>query len=326
MPLPRKRKRRMKNKVILGIDTSNYTTSLGIVSLGGELIANLKMPLEVACGERGLRQSDALFAHTKNIPIIMERAKDMLDDCEIVAVGVSDKPRNVEGSYMPCFLAGVSVASAVSTAVGCERFCFSHQCGHIMAAIHSSGATQLLNGKFAAYHVSGGTTELLLVTPTDNGFLCEKIGGTLDLNAGQAIDRIGVSLGLKFPCGPKIEELALGCDEKIGLPVSVNCTWANFSGLENSVAKLIFEGKSREYIARYTLEYVAKTLDKMTSALFSEHPDIPVLFAGGVMSNSIIKDKIRKKYNAWFAEPSLSSDNAVGIAYLTLRAYNSKNK
>ena len=134
----------MKREVILGIDTSNYTTSVAIMSIDGELIANIKRPLPVKVGERGLRQSDAVFAHIKNIPSAMEEARSYLDGATVVAVGVSERPRNVEGSYMPCFLTGVAVAESVATATGVPLYRFSHQCGHIMAALYSSGRTNLL--------------------------------------------------------------------------------------------------------------------------------------------------------------------------------------
>ena len=151
----------MKKRVVIGIDTSNYTTSYAIISIDGELVANLKRPLPVKAGERGLRQSDAVFAHVKNLPDLASEAKSYLEDCEIVAIGVSEKPRNIEGSYMPCFLAGVAVAENLAGALGVPLYRFSHQCGHIMAAVFSAGRFDLLEAPFAAYHVSGGTTELL---------------------------------------------------------------------------------------------------------------------------------------------------------------------
>ena len=149
-------------KIILGIDTSNYTTSVALMYDDGELIANIKKPLPVGEGERGLRQSEAVFAHIKNIPSAMDEVKAFLDGRNPVAVGVSAKPRNLEGSYMPCFLSGVAVAEAISASLGVPIYRFSHQCGHVMAALYSSGSEELMKERFAAFHVSGGTTELLL--------------------------------------------------------------------------------------------------------------------------------------------------------------------
>ena len=205
----------MNNKLFLGIDTSNYTTSVALCDMNGNVVLNLKKLLPVKEGERGLRQSDALFAHTKNLPIIMAELDEFLTDNypdrEILAVGYSARPRDAEGSYMPCFLSGVAVASSVSTVLGCKSYEFSHQNGHVMAALYSSGKLELLDGdeKFAAFHVSGGTTEILLVTPSDKGFDVKLEGGTLDMNAGQAIDRTGVLMGLSFPCGREMERICL---------------------------------------------------------------------------------------------------------------------
>ncbi|MBR5144667.1 MAG: hypothetical protein IKW53_06415, partial [Clostridia bacterium] len=166
----------MDESVIIGIDTSNYTTSVSLMTLDGKLLANLKKPLPVKPGERGLRQSDAVFSHTVNLPVLMREMGEILGDREIVAVGVSAKPRNEEGSYMPCFLTGVAAAESIASAMGVPLFRFSHQCGHIMAAIYSSGSYDLLEGSFGAFHISGGTTELVRVIPTEDGFETELIG------------------------------------------------------------------------------------------------------------------------------------------------------
>ena len=93
-----------------GIDTSNYTTSVAVFD-GEHIIQNKKL-LTVKKGERGLRQSDALFQHTVNLPVLISKLKSEIGDADIEAFGVSNRPRNIEGSYMPCFLAGESAAEA----------------------------------------------------------------------------------------------------------------------------------------------------------------------------------------------------------------------
>ncbi len=312
----------MSKEVVIGIDTSNYTTSLAILGLSGELIGNHKIPLNVGQGERGVRQSDALFMHTKNLPVIFQTAKELLDNFSVVAVGVSEKPRRIEGSYMPCFLAGASAASAAAFASSAPLFCFSHQCGHLMSAIYSCKNSDFLNGEyFGAYHISGGTTDLMRVRFIGDGFDCERVGGTLDLNCGQVVDRVGVMLGLSFPCGAELERLALQNSDKISVNVCVKGLDANFSGAENIAQKMIRDGKSAEYISAFTLEFIYRSIDKMTDAYFSKYGQMPMLFAGGVMSNGIIRKKIESKYNAYFAERALSSDNAVGIAELARLSY-----
>lgn len=309
----------MKDKnIILGIDTSNYTTSVALMYDDGELIANIKRPLKVNDGERGLRQSDAVFAHIKNIPSAMEEAREYLAGRTPIAIGVSERPRNIDGSYMPCFLAGVSVAEGISASLGVPLYKFSHQCGHVMAALYSSGALKLLENNFAAFHISGGTTELLIVKGSDTGFDSKLVGGTKDLNAGQIIDRIGVYLGMPFPAGPSLERAALEYEGKIpSKKVSVDGTYANLSGLENMARKLYEESLDISKTAAFVFEYLGNSIVKMCEGLLEKYGEMPFVFAGGVMCNSIIKAKLKEKFEAYFAEPMMSADNAVGIVELT---------
>ena len=210
----------------VGIDTSNYTTSVSLAvrepDAPGRLrvVSNRKAPLPVAPGARGLRQSDALFAHTRNLPELMRLLRADMEAggwCP-AAVGVSARPRDAADSYMPCFLAGVAAAEAFAAGAGVPLYRFSHQSGHIMAALYSSGsllcdrsAGELPDGDFLAFHVSGGTTEAVLAHPVPGGFSVEIVGYGADLHAGQVIDRVGVLLGLPFPCGPALEALARTC-------------------------------------------------------------------------------------------------------------------
>ncbi len=311
-------------KIIIGIDTSNYTTSVALMYSDGELIANLKIPLSVKEGERGLRQSDAVFLHVKNLPVIMKSVREYLGGRTPDAVGVSTRPRNIDGSYMPCFLAGVSVAESISSTLGIPLYKYSHQCGHIMAAVYSSGRFDLLDGReFCAFHVSGGTTEFLRVRACDGGFSSELIGGTADLNAGQVIDRIGVHMGLSFPAGAELERLALLNKEKIpSKKPKVKDFKFNLSGLENMAINLYGETKSSALTAAFVLDYVGKSLALTAEEYEARYGKSAFLFAGGVMSNSIIKNMLKEKFDAAFAEPSFSADNAVGTAALTAREIN----
>lgn len=310
------------SRYYIGVDTSNYTTSCALYDAAERrVVSNIKRLLDVPEGGRGLRQSDAMFMHTKRLPEIIASALDALVPDELCAVGVSSRPRDVEGSYMPCFLAGVSAASAMADVIKKPLYHFSHQAGHIAAAIYSSGSPDLYSRDFIAFHVSGGTTELLLVHPEPDGeqpFVIEKLGGTLDISAGQAVDRVGVKLGLGFPCGPRLEELANANTERFTpARLSVHGCECNLSGAENLAGRMIESGASAECVAAYLLDFIGRTLVALTENALIGREGLPVLFAGGVMSNSIIKRMIISRgYDARFAEPSLSSDNAVGAALL----------
>lgn len=310
----------------VGIDTSNYTTSAALCTKDGKIVANLKLPLPVKAGEVGLRQSDAVFAHVKNLPVIIEMLTEKLREYEPIAIGVSEKPRDAQEAYMPCFLSGVAAARAFAAGAGnIPLHGFSHQSGHIMAAVYSSGHSELLESDFIAFHVSGGTTEALLVRPRADGFDVSIIGETLDLNAGQAVDRAGVMLGVKFPCGPALEEMALLNDKKIPRgKISVKGGSCNLSGLENLARRLYSDTEDKSLTAAFVFDFIGRTLLTMTENLRAQYGDLPVLYAGGVMSNSIIKKMLAVSGHEYFAEPAFSSDNAAGIALLCRKAMEGK--
>ena len=309
----------------LGIDTSNYTTSIALVNENAEVILNRKQLLPVKAGECGLRQSDALFAHTKALPSLLSEMKDVLGEGEIAAVGVSTKPRNVEGSYMPCFLAGVSAASAASAASGAPLFTFSHQCGHLMAAIYSAKAFHLLDGRpFIAFHLSGGTTEMLAVRFEKNAFQCEIIGATADISAGQLLDRVGVEMDLPFPCGAHVEKLALSCDQKIPkINIKSENGKINLSGYENKIKQIYLKTNDKSYTASFALHTVLSAIVSLIQSLAPHMKEYPILFSGGVMSCSFLKEELSKVCDGYFSESSFSSDNAAGIALLC--AFSHKN-
>lgn len=307
-----------------GIDTSNYTTSAAVCDGDGKILANIKLPLPVRDGECGLRQSDAVFAHVKNLPEVMKKLREVLDGRIPEAVGVSAAPRTVPGSYMPCFLSGVAAAEAFAAGNGAKIYRFSHQQGHVMAAYSTSGALESVIGKdgFIAFHVSGGTTEIIKVTPTDTDLNTELIGETDDANAGQIIDRVGVMLGMKFPCGPQMEKTALLFDGKIkGIRISVNGTKCNLSGLQNIAGKMHADGVSDPEVCRFVFEFIAATLKRMAGNARELRGNLPVIWAGGVMSNSIIRSRLSDLENVYFTEPQFSADNAVGVALLCRKSY-----
>lgn len=304
--------------IVIAFDTSNYTTSFAVANVEGEVLENLKLPLPVNEGERGLRQSEALFHHVNRLPDLIDK---YTKSGNIVAVGYSRAPRDISGSYMPCFLAGKCVAATVAKMLNVPLYSFSHQNGHIMAALYSAGRIDLVGQKFYAFHVSGGTTEVLFVSPDkDNVFSVKQIGGTLDLNAGQVIDRVGVMMGIKFPCGPELEKLAKEYTDKVdSFKLSVKGTECNLSGLENKASKLYSDTGDKGRVAKFVLTAVCKTLEKITVNMCDIYGKLPIIYAGGVMSCSLIKDELSKYGD--FALPAFSSDNAAGCAVLTSMAY-----
>lgn len=304
---------------VVGFDTSNYTTSAAVCTLEGEIVANIKRPLPVGEGACGLRQSDAVFAHVKNLPSVCEELRETLRGGQAVAVGVSKSPRQAQDSYMPCFLTGVAAAESFAAAIDAPLYTFSHQDGHIRAAVYSSGAEEMLmkSEAFAAFHVSGGTTEILHVVPSPDGFTVTLTGETVDLNMGQLIDRTGVMMGLPFPCGRELEQLAAQYEGEIPqIKTCVRDCRCNLSGLQNLAEKLWKESGDARLVSAYVLRSAAKTLQKMTAQLDEKHPNLPIVYAGGVMSNRYLQSVLAKRKNTYFAEPMFSADNAAGIALL----------
>ncbi|MGE4276809.1 MAG: DNA-binding protein [Lawsonibacter sp.] len=304
---------------VLGLDTSNYTTSVAVFDgLGGR---NEGILLKVRPGELGLRQSDALFQHVKHLPECFARlGQDDLFQA-IDAVGASTCPRAVEGSYMPCFLAGASQGQSLAHTLGVPFFAHSHQQGHLAAAAWSAGRLDLLDRPFLAWHLSGGTTELLKVEPHEGDLQAERVGGTSDISAGQLIDRTGVMLGLQFPAGKALDGLSGQADlPAAGYRVKLDGMTFSLSGMENKVKQLIEAGESPANIAQFTLDTVTGVVVRVTSEAQRRWPELPVLCSGGVASNFHLRNAMEQNCRALFAQPQYATDNAMGVAILTWRA------
>lgn len=305
--------------LILGVDTSNYATSLAVLDTEPmKLVYDIKRFLPVREGQLGLRQSDAVFHHTQALPQLLEEAGRHVALTEIGAVGVSAKPRPVEGSYMPCFTTGTTFAAGMAAVKGIPLVHTTHQQGHIASALFACKQPELFEQDVLVFHVSGGTTDLLHCRKLQ---VLQQLGTSSDLYAGQAVDRIGVRLGFAFPAGAQVTRLALNCPEKVNPKVSVKEENCSFSGLENQCVKLLEEGASAEYTAKYCLIAVAKTLEKIMLSALKQHPGLPVVFAGGVMSSEVVKNYIQSRYpTCRFVEGKFASDNAIGVSVIAARS------
>lgn len=303
-------------KCILGIDTSNYTTSAALCDVEtGKIVSALKRLLPVKKGELGLRQSDAVFHHTVALPDIISQLYENTE-CETAAVCVSEKPCEEKGSYMPCFLAGVSAAQTAANALGAPLFKTTHQIGHIMACLYAADKLCLSEREFICFHVSGGTTQALLVSPSENVVTAKTVSESSDLKAGQAIDRIGAALGFAFPAGAELDALAQKSLRTFKRRAVMNGSEFSLSGLQNLAQKMISDGETPADTARFTVDYIANTLEESVEYLQEKYGEMPLCFAGGVMSNKIIRERFEKKFGAYFCAPEFSSDNAAGIAVL----------
>ena len=302
---------------VIGIDTSNYTTSVAYFDgIGG---VNCSKLLPVKQGELGLRQSDAVFAHIKSLPELSGRLFSDVQIDSITAVGVSTRPRAVEGSYMPCFMVGYSHAKLISDMLNVPLVEVSHQQGHVAASLWSAGHLELMDQAHLAWHLSGGTTELLLVEPEGKNVRCTKIGGTTDISAGQLIDRTGQLLELPFPSGKHID--VLSADAQKTETFKVKCPGLEFSlsGVQNKVQQFHEKYTDPAETAAYALRCVAAAVCKATENALKEYPGLPVVFSGGVTSNSMLR-RLTAQFDPIFSQPQYSTDNAMGVAVLAARA------
>lgn len=340
----------------LAFDTSNYTTSVAYlkdfsVYVGNHLSVPLKNQsdcisetrlLQVSEGALGLRQQEALFQHVKALPKLMEGVFTQVAENNlkslVKAIGISTKPRETEDSYMPCFLAGESTGKSMATLLNVPIFEFSHQQGHLAAALFSLQRLEILEIPFLCWHISGGTTELLLVKPRDQLFSCEIIGGTSDISAGQLLDRTGQKLGLPFPSGKLLDQLTqdkvendenhvFSQDSNILLktskelkpfPVKEKNLYFSLSGMENKVEVYMKEGRKEHEIACFVLDTIGLALKKVSAQAKQKYgEDLPLVFCGGVASSS----RLKKNIPDGLFPPSFSTDNAMGIAVLTQMCY-----
>ena len=301
---------------VIGFDTSNYTTSISYFD--GVSGVNCSKLLPVKAGELGLRQSDAVFHHTKSLPELSGRLFSNSETYGITAIGVSTRPRAVEGSYMPCFMVGYSHAKLLADTLRVPLVECSHQQGHVAASLWSAGRLDLMDVPHLAWHLSGGTTELLLVEPEGKNVKCTRIGGTTDISAGQLIDRTGQMLGLPFPAGKHLDAISMEATKKELFKVKCPATEFSLSGVQNKVQAYFEKTQNSAETAAYALRCVCYAVFSATKNAMAEYPHLPVVFSGGVASNAMLRE-ILAPLNPVFAKPEFSTDNAMGVAVLTYR-------
>ena len=312
-----------RKPAVIGFDTSNYRTSAAAVTLDGEILADYRELLPVSEGERGLRQSEAVFAHIRQLRNCEMLLRSQADGIRIAAVAASVRPRDGEDSYMPVFQVGHTAGCMLAAALNVPFFETTHQRGHLAAAQHGTeleGAERML-----ALHLSGGTTDLLEA----DGDRITQIGGSADLHAGQLVDRAGVAMGLPFPSGEALEALArngksegrLGCSMERG---DLTC---HLSGAETRVQQWIRRRElPEEDIAREIYDLLARTIVRMLKAGAAQTGQTRALVTGGVASSPLLRQMLKERKNRTrgcpeliFGKPERSGDNAVGVALIGAR-------
>ena len=313
---------------ILGIDTSAYTTSIALTSIeGNEILVDKRKVLTVPAGQKGLRQQDAVFQHIKNFQELYGEIEQNLKSIKIISV--SSKPRNVENSYMPVFTVGQNYGKIIAKTLNCKYVEYSHQENHIAASLISQYKD--INDNMLAIHISGGTTEFLSVKKANKGYEAAIHGGSKDITFGQLIDRIGTLMEFPFPCGIHMEKYLESNSniESIKSPAISGESYINLSGMENHYKNLYLSNNySKGSIINSLFKYIAECILHIISHIKCSCYFETVIIAGGVASNSIIRNFILKKlnneFNVIFSTKENSSDNAVGVSFLPIidRWYN----
>jgi N6-L-threonylcarbamoyladenine synthase len=310
-------------KLVLGIDTSCYTTSVALLGEDGALVADERRPLAVKAGGRGLAQSEMVFQHTRHLPELFAAAVAKVGGpLELAAAAASVQPRPLLESYMPAFLVGAGYARVIAAAQAVPFVSLSHQEGHILAGAWSAGGP--VDERFLAVHASGGTTEITLVTRGAAGMKVELLGGTSDIAAGQFVDRIGVALALPFPAGPHLEVLAAASrTAPASLPVAVNGLALSFAGPETQAQRLLAKGETPAAVAAGVQTCIAASLVRLCEAAIAATDVTVILFVGGVLANDFIRERLSAALGAagarlHFPAPRYSGDNAVGVACFAL--------
>ena len=312
-----------KNNIILGIDTSCYTTSIAAISLDKTIVLNEKILLKVKENTKGIRQSEGVFQHINNLGYNFEKIKHILSSYNIVAVCVSTKPRPLKDSYMPVFLAGYNYAKTISSILNIPLYETTHQENHIEASLYNND----VSNNFISVHMSGGTTEILKVSKDNYKYDIDIIGASKDISFGQLIDRIGVNLGYDFPCGRYVDENALKCTQNIreGLKTSVKEGYMNISGIENQICKLV-DNFDEYYICKLTLDSIVRMMYKCLIYLCNKYNIYDVYFAGGVSASKYIKNNLtyklkKENINCYFTKSDYATDNAIGCSLIGLKMY-----
>ncbi|MTI70192.1 MAG: O-sialoglycoprotein endopeptidase [Firmicutes bacterium] len=302
----------------LGLDSSAYTTSVAVVDDNKKLVCDYRKVLKVKKGKRGLRQQEAVFQHIKNFPLLFDELSKKIDLSLIKSVAVSTKPRNIENSYMPVFKVSESIGRVFSNSRKIPFLEYSHQDGHIASGYFDSN---IKGSRILLIHISGGTTELLLITKKNSGYNIEIIGGTKDISAGQLIDRIGVKIGALFPCGKKLDEISKMGNIMKKIPVSTKKEWINFSGAETYFLRLL---ESKDYshkdISRSVFHLITLSLANIIKYSIKKYDIEDVMIVGGVAANSYLRENLKKHIqggNVYFPKKEFCTDNAIGLAYLS---------
>lgn len=304
----------MKDILIMGIESSCDETSVSIVKNGREVLSNcINSQIKIHEEYGGVVPEIASRCHTEVINGIMKEslkeAKVTLDDID--AIAVTQGP-----GLVGALLVGVSYAKGLSYVTKKPLIAVNHIEGHIAGnyLTHSE-----LTPPFLCLIVSGGHTHLVNVK-SYNEF--EVLGKTRDDAIGEAFDKVARVVGLGYPGGPKVDNLAKEGKPNIKLPVThFDNLDFSFSGIKTAVINLNHKDPNinkADLCASFQVAVTNMLITNVTKAIKQFNSD-KIVIAGGVSRNSFIRKSFDElanelKINVYYPEPILCTDNAAMIA------------
>ncbi|MDG4527656.1 tRNA (adenosine(37)-N6)-threonylcarbamoyltransferase complex transferase subunit TsaD [Streptococcus suis] len=318
----------MKDRLILAIETSCDETSVAILRNDAELLSNV-IASQIASHQRfgGVVPEVASRHHVEVITACIEEA---LLEAEVTAEDLTAVAVTYGPGLVGALLVGISAAKAFAWANGLPLIPVNHMAGHLMAA----RAVKELEFPLLALLVSGGHTELVYVSEAGD---YKIVGETRDDAVGEAYDKVGRVMGLPYPAGRIIDELAHEGQDIYDFPramIKEDNLEFSFSGLKSAFINLYHNAQQKgETLSNTDLSasFQACVLDILmakTKKALEQYPVKTLVVAGGVAANQGLRERLAAEITdveVIIPPLRLCGDNAGMIALAAVSEYNKEN-
>jgi len=317
--------REKKDMYILGIESSCDETSASIVKNGTEEISTvISSQIDIHKDYGGVVPEIASRHHVKNITIVLEeclkQANMTMNDIDAIAITYGP-------GLIGSLLIGLEAAKTLAFIHNKPLIPVHHIAGHIYA----NSLVRPLEFPLLALVVSGGHTELIEMT---SHYKFEKLGGTLDDAIGECYDKVARVIGLEYPGGPKLDQLAKEgkCTYKLPIPLHDDSYNFSFSGLKSAVINLAHNEEQRnnplnkENLATSFQTVAVESVINKTRKAVKDKNIKSLIVAGGVAANQGLRSEIEKLGQELHVQISIPpmkycTDNATMIAAAGYYAY-----
>ncbi|CYU94454.1 tRNA (adenosine(37)-N6)-threonylcarbamoyltransferase complex transferase subunit TsaD [Streptococcus suis] len=318
----------MKDRLILAIETSCDETSVAVLRNDAELLSNV-IASQIASHQRfgGVVPEVASRHHVEVITACIEEA---LLEAEVTAEDLTAVAVTYGPGLVGALLVGISAAKAFAWANGLPLIPVNHMAGHLMAA----RAVKELEFPLLALLVSGGHTELVYVSEAGD---YKIVGETRDDAVGEAYDKVGRVMGLPYPAGRVIDELAHEGQDIYNFPramIKEDNLEFSFSGLKSAFINLYHNAQQKgENLSNADLSasFQACVMDILmakTKKALEQYPVKTLVVAGGVAANQGLRERLAAEITdveVIIPPLRLCGDNAGMIALAAVSEYNKEN-